>query len=229
MSWAEVYCVIAMRWYLELVESRTIMVSPYSDLVESVGRQWCRPWLFLLLLLTLPLLWYFLMLETPSKAQFVCKNLPGNRYRADVHIDDLVWTGDMEVALQCAFKQGRQVFVAFHAVTDTNARFNEVNVFRDKRVKLAFKDYALVMLYVDLVPDCFYRQMPDWHAQRKDGEANMKFLEQRFHTAQEPLYVVLQPTVNGDFEIIGEYDEARINDLELFVQFLQDPTKKRPR
>jgi Thioredoxin-like len=205
------------------------MVSPYINRVESYGGHWHRPWFIFLFLLTVPLLLHWLMREKSPEAQFVCESLPGSRYRAAVEIDDLKWTGDMEAALACAFKEGRRVFVAFHAVTDVNARVNEVTVFRDSRVKLAIRDYALVMLYVDLVPDRFYRQEPDRQAQRKDGEANFKFLEQHFQTAQEPLYAVLQPTANGDFEIVGQYDEARINDLNLFVQFLKNPAQTRTR
>src|SRR5262245_15267562 len=101
------------------------MASIYADRVEPYARNWHRPWLVLLAFMMV--LWglEWLTSNKPPAPPVVCEGPPGSKYRAGVEVAGLPWTGDLDAALACALKDGRQVFVAFHAVTDVNARINE--------------------------------------------------------------------------------------------------------
>ena len=198
------------------------MGSIYANRVKTYGHHWYRPWLVFVFFLVVLFVLNWLAREEPPVAQVVCDNLPWSPYRAAVEVDGLVWTADIDAALACARKQDRRVFVAFHAKSDTNSLVNERTVFRDHRVKSALRGHVLVMLYIDFVPECYYQRRTDQEVQRRDGEANYRFEEQRFQTAQEPLYVVLQPEADGEFKIVAEYDETRIQDVNRFVRFLQN-------
>jgi hypothetical protein len=199
------------------------MASIYASQVKEYGRSWYRPWSVLVIFLTLSWALQWLVRDNADEAQVVCEHLEGSRYRAAVEIDGLVWTADMDTALACAVKHDRRVLVAFHAITDTNARLHEVTIFRDQRAQSAMRRYVLVMLQIDFVSEHFYLRKPDQEDQRKDGEANLEFEQQIFNTVQEPLYVVLQPKGSGEFEIVGEFDEGQINEPTRFVQFLRNP------
>ena len=199
------------------------MASIYDSAVQVYGRQWQRPWLAFALFLTI--LWTVAWLKRPKPAetQVVCADQPGRRFRAAVEIDGLVWTADLGAALACAFEQDRHVLLAFHGVTDVNARLNEHNVFSDQRVKSAMRPYVLLMLYVDIVPELFYQQEPERQDRQSDAEINWKFETKTFETVQEPLYVVLRPKDNGHFEVVARYDEALIKDTARFVYYLTNP------
>ncbi|HZZ81976.1 MAG TPA: hypothetical protein VFE62_25985 [Gemmataceae bacterium] len=156
------------------------------------------------------------------EAQVVCEDAPGSRFRAAVDIEGLLWTGDLNAGLACARKHDRRVFLAIHAVADTNARYNELTAFREPRVRTAMKRYLLVMLHVDWVPPAFLLT-PTHGELRKVGEANLKFEQVRFGTLQEPLYAVLQPTGDGDFHVVGIHDQVCLRDTERFESFLHYP------
>jgi thiol:disulfide interchange protein DsbD len=142
---------------------------------------------------------------------------------------DLPWVGDLKQGLETAKRQGKYVFVDFTGKTCTNCKLNERNVFTDPTVKDLLKQYSLVALYTDVVPDKFYP--PAERAklgngttrQRADAVANLQFQRKRFSTEQLPLYVILEPLANGEFREVGQYDEGRIIDQAAFIAFLQKP------
>jgi hypothetical protein len=206
------------------------MASTYADRVATYGRQWYRPWLILLLPLSivavLHLLWWQPRSALPKSSE-ACLSQAGSRFRSPVYIDDLPWTADIDLALACASKQKRRVLLAFHAVTDMNARYNERAVFPLEQVKSGLRAYVLLVLYIDFVPESFCRSAPGVDERRKDGEANLTFEEQRFQTAQEPLYAVLEPKADAGFEIVASYKEGRIVNVAGFVRFLHEALAER--
>lgn len=198
------------------------MASPYADLIADYGRGWQRPWLVLLstALLCSALRW---LTSDGPEAQTICTPASGSRWQAAVNVGELSWTADLDAALRCGRENGRDVLIAFHAVTDTNALMNEHEFARNRNLRAALKRHVLVMLHTDAVPAEFYQTPPEFEAQRCDGAANLAFQVKTLDTVQEPLYVVVRPAGNGKFAIVGVYDEARINDAEGFARFLRDP------
>ena len=142
---------------------------------------------------------------------------------------DLPWVGNLKQGLEAAKKQGKYVFVDFTGKTCTNCKLNERNVFSDPTIKELLKQYSLVALYTDIVPDKFYSSEEraklgsGTTRQRQDAAANLQFQRKRFDTEQLPLYVILEPLANGEFREVGLYDEGRIIDQAAFIQFLQKP------
>jgi hypothetical protein len=88
-------------------------------------------------------------------------------------------------------------------------------VFSKPAIKQLFSQYELVQLYTDKVPTQF---------EPTTGAAENRALQnERFGTAQLPLYVILKPTGNGGFQEVARYDEGKINNVQAFIQFLQKP------
>lgn len=143
-----------------------------------------------------------------------------------VTVDDLTWTGDLAGALERAAKEKKLVFIDFTGVTCTNCRINEKSVFVKPEVKDLFSQYVRVQLYTDEIPKLSYKEAPDDAKREADAEVNQKFQKTVFKTEQLPLYVVVKPADAGQFEIVGEYDEGRINKIDKFLEFLQKPLKK---
>jgi hypothetical protein len=96
-------------------------------------------------------------------------------------------------------------------------------------MKKLFQSYALVQLYCDEVPDRFYASdiRAAFRASRarltKDAEINAEFQVEVFKTAQRPLYVILEPRLDGTIRVVSRYDEGKINSVSNFAQFLKDP------
>jgi hypothetical protein len=198
------------------------MASIYQDRIDAMGRHWHRPWLCLLACVFGA--WFITWLyHEDDVPQLLCDQIEGSRFHAAVEMDGLVWTGDLESGLRCAREHERRVFVAFHAMYDTNARYNESHGFTQPRVKKTLKRYVLVMLHIDRVRADFLRIPPTDKESRKLAKANMDLLEGRFGTFQEPLYAVLQPTEEDGFRIVGVYDLGGIHDSDRFEDFLKYP------
>jgi hypothetical protein len=88
-------------------------------------------------------------------------------------------------------------------------------VFSKPIVKNLLSQYALVQLYTDVVPA---RYQPTTTA-----EENKEFKIKQFGDAQLPLYVILRPQGNGEFQVVDKYLEGKINDVDGFVGFLKKP------
>jgi hypothetical protein len=95
-----------------------------------------------------------------------------------------------------------------------NCKFNESSVFSQAAVSELLRRYVLVQLYTDVVPS---RYQPTTSA-----EENTRLQREEFGSDQLPLYVILRPT-NGKYEVVGQYVEGKINDVEGFKKFLRDP------
>jgi thiol:disulfide interchange protein DsbD len=142
-----------------------------------------------------------------------------------VTVDGLAWSGDLAAALEEAGKQNRLVFIDFTGVTCTNCRINEKNIFVKADVKNLFMQYVRVQLYTDVIPEAHYKAAPAEEKREQDAEINQKFQKATFKTEQLPLYAIVKPAGAGQFEVVGVYDEGRINKLDKFVEFLKKPLK----
>lgn len=147
----------------------------------------------------------------------------------DEQESDLPWVGTLEKGLAQARLQKKLVFVDFTGKTCTNCKLNEREVFPKSNVKDLLKQYSLVALYTDVVPDKFYP--PEIQAkfgnsttkQREDADANLKFQREKFDTEQLPLYVILEPLPGGSYRVVNTYDEGRILNQSAFLEFLSKP------
>jgi thiol:disulfide interchange protein DsbD len=142
---------------------------------------------------------------------------------------EMSWTGNLERGLAEARAKGGLVFVDFTGVTCTNCDYNESNVFTRPDVRELLRQYTLVKLYTDRVPNKLYppeerRRFGTSTAQQKaDARANYAFQAEKFNDTRLPLYVILQPLADGGFKEVARYDEGKINDPEGFVEFLGGP------
>jgi hypothetical protein len=86
-------------------------------------------------------------------------------------------------------------------------------VFSRSLIKDLLSQYTLVQLYTDRVP-------PQYEP-TTTAEQNRTFLNEKFGTAQLPLYVIVKPQRDGSFEEIDRYDEGKINHVSSFAEFLR--------
>ncbi len=152
-----------------------------------------------------------------------------------VRADGLQWTGDLKRALDDARAETQRthrqklVFVDFTGESCTNCKLNEQSVFKLPEIEELFRKYNLVRLYTDKVPDEYYptavrsRFHGSTVRQRGDAELNREFQGHAFGSIQLPLYVVLKPTAEGPVEVVGVYNEGKINNVGAFAEFLKQP------
>jgi thiol:disulfide interchange protein DsbD len=147
--------------------------------------------------------------------------------------DELPWTGNLQEGLKDALPKRRLVFVDFTGVTCTNCKINERDVFPKPEIRELMKQYSLVQLYTDKVPNRLYGSAEraalgdGTDRQRQDARANLDFQRAKFDTEQLPLYVILEPQSDGTFREIARYAEGKINDVAGFTQFLKQPLDAR--
>ncbi len=146
---------------------------------------------------------------------------------------DLPWGGNLEKGLKEAAEKDRLVFVDFTGKTCTNCKINERDVFSKREFKELFKQYTLVQLYTDIVPDKLYSDKEreqfkgGVEQQRADAARNLAFQKEKFNTEQLPYYVILKPLPDGTYKEIAHYDEGKINHEAAFMQFLRNPLRKK--
>ncbi len=101
-------------------------------------------------------------------------------------------------------------------------------------IKPLFQPYLFVQLYTDIVPDEFYA--PEVRAkfgssvERQEADAkdvNFEFLRKVFNNAQLPLYVILEPRLEDQVDVIAVYSEGLINNVNQFAEFLRNPDGRR--
>jgi hypothetical protein len=91
-------------------------------------------------------------------------------------------------------------------------------VFSQPKIRELLKKYVTVELYCDRVPpECDTKTTPSQNRQLRDN---------KFQSAQLPLYAIVKPTGNGEFAIVATYKEGKINHPNCFVRFLEKPLKK---
>jgi thiol:disulfide interchange protein len=121
----------------------------------------------------------------------------------------------------------KRIFIDFTGVSCTNCRMNEKSVFSKTQINALFEPYIFVKLYTDTVPPQYYaKELQAEAAKRSRNDAenvNLAFQKKYFDNEQLPLYVVLEPQLNGRIRIVGVYDEGRINNEVLFAEFLKHP------
>jgi thiol:disulfide interchange protein DsbD len=149
--------------------------------------------------------------------------------------DGLMWTGDLQAALDAAQSESSRglgeklVFIDFTGKTCSNCKLNEENVFTLNEIRELLRQYKLVQLYTDTVPDQLYTSAirsqfkGSTDRQEADALANRKFQDRVFGTIQLPLYVILRPSASGQIEIVDHYTEGKINNVGAFTEFLKKP------
>ena len=127
----------------------------------------------------------------------------------------LAWLGDLKEGLSQAEAEKKLVFLDFTAQTCTNCKYNERNVFIKPEVKELLSRYVLVHLYTDNVPLEYHSTMT--------GAQNHEFQKDVFQDIQLPLYAIMKPKADGGYEVMGHYNEGKINNVAGFTQFLHKP------
>lgn len=145
--------------------------------------------------------------------------------------EDLGWSSDLPGALARARPgnantPGDLIFLDFTGKTCQNCKLNENRVFPRPEIAELLKQYSLVQMYTDEVPEEFYMVPPDVTQRDAEAAANIAFQERAFGTQQLPLYVILAPQVDGKVRVVGIYDEGKINDIPRFTEFLSSPLKR---
>jgi thiol:disulfide interchange protein DsbD len=141
----------------------------------------------------------------------------------------LPWTGNLQAALERARRDRRLVFVDFTGETCTNCKINEESVFPRYDIDQALRQFELVQLYTDKVPNKYYPPQvlaalgSGVSRQRADAKVNLAFQREAFGTEQLPLYVILEPLSDGRVAVRGIYSEGKINDEAAFARFLRQP------
>ncbi len=147
--------------------------------------------------------------------------------------EELAWTGNLAQVIEEARAQRKLVFLDFTGETCTNCKINEKNVFTKTEFKELFRPYRLVQLYTDKVPNQYYSPSVrgqfanSTKRQRADASVNLWFQREAFGTEQLPLYVILEPGLDGTIEVVSQYAEGKINDEGAFAQFLKEPLTPR--
>ena len=129
----------------------------------------------------------------------------------------LAWVGDLEQGLKQGAEEKKLVFLDFTANGCVNCKFNERSVFTQPAIKGLLGNYVLVHLYTDNVP-------PEYNSAMTGAEYH-ELQQTRFQNDQLPLYAIVKPAANGGFEVLGKYEEGKINNVDGFARFLQDPLK----
>jgi thiol:disulfide interchange protein len=140
--------------------------------------------------------------------------------------EELPWGADIGEGLDLSQKsKNGLVFIDFTGVTCSNCKANERGVFTRPEVRDLLKQYQLVQMYTDDVPEVFYKNPPSLDQRRDEGYANLAFQDAAFGTQQLPLYVILQRTPTGA-KLVGTYSEGKINKVNEFIDFLKAPLAK---
>jgi len=144
---------------------------------------------------------------------------------AEILGSDLPWSGDLRRSLDDARSKGGRVFVDFTGKTCANCKLNEKNVFPKPEIQQLFKQYRLVQLYTDTVPEIFYESDPGSDRTKRDAGHNHDFEQKAFGEIQLPLYVILKPEMDGKTTVVGVYAEGQINNEAAFIEFLKNGLK----
>jgi hypothetical protein len=98
-------------------------------------------------------------------------------------------------------------------------------VFSKAEVQKAFEPYTVVQLYTDTVPREFYKPGigDDVDRRKADAQENVNFGRQVFGSLQLPLYVVLEPRLDGKIDIVAAYKGPPVVDPATFIEFLKNP------
>jgi hypothetical protein len=110
--------------------------------------------------------------------------------------EDLNWHLEYEKAWKEAVANDRLIFIFVTAVTDTNARYCEKQVFALPEVRTELRKCVGVKHYIDLVPD---RKLSTEES-RLRAERNARWSQLILHDATEPACIVFKPAADSPFE-----------------------------
>ena len=85
-------------------------------------------------------------------------------------------------------------------------------MFPKPEIRELMSQYTLVQLYTDTVP-------PQYKPTTTPDEN--KELALKLGSLQLPYYVILRPLGSGTYDVLGHYDEGKINNVEQFAAFLR--------
>jgi thiol:disulfide interchange protein DsbD len=123
----------------------------------------------------------------------------------------------------------RRIFIDFTGKTCVNCKINERSVFAKPEFRALFQNYIVVQVYTDVVPADLYSANVratfgnDTARQEEDAQTNQAFQQKAFDNLQLPLYAILEPQADGKINVLGAYDEGRINNESAFAEFLRNP------
>jgi thiol:disulfide interchange protein DsbD len=147
---------------------------------------------------------------------------------------EAIHTGNLDWAVAKAREDSkkadkpRRIFIDFTGVTCTNCKINEKNVFTKTQISRLFDDYLVVKLFTDTVPPDYYAadvraELARDNRSVQDAKVNLWFQKRIFDDERLPLYAIVEPLSNGKIRVVGVYDESRINNEQLFAEFLRHP------
>jgi thiol:disulfide interchange protein len=148
---------------------------------------------------------------------------------------DIPVTGNLDYAVTAAREhrkktgQPKRIFIDFTGVSCTNCKINESNVFAKPNVAKLFEPYIVVQLYTDIVPKEFYAAEAlatnDGRQTSDAKQVNLPFQVKVFGTEVLPLYVVIEPELDGTIRTLGAV-QGRIFEEQKFMEFLRNPEGK---
>ncbi|MEE8341839.1 MAG: cytochrome c biogenesis protein CcdA [Candidatus Neomarinimicrobiota bacterium] len=118
----------------------------------------------------------------------------------DTQVDANKWFSEMEDAIAEAKRTGKPIFLSFSGYTCTNCHWMDANILSLPEVRNLLEQFVLVKLYTD---------------GGKNHRAKRQYEIDRFGTAAQPLYVILD---DGDMEIARFPGMTR--NVNEFVKFL---------
>ncbi len=150
-----------------------------------------------------------------------------NKKNSSGKSDQLTWRTDFSTALKQAKEKNQFVFIDFTGERCINCRINEKEIFTRQDVKKCFKQYILLSLYCDSIPQNYYTKAVDEDRRDDDAAENLKLEKKVFQTEVLPLYAIVKPVQGDQFEVIQVHDQGRIKNVEAFLKFLTAPLDKK--
>jgi len=102
---------------------------------------------------------------------------------------DLDWYRNIDEAWEEANTTGKPIFIDFTGVNCTNCRYNEKNVFTKPAVRNQMKDYVLLQLYTDNVPE----EGLSFAESQAQGKFNSSLQGGTFGDITNPFYAIIIP------------------------------------
>jgi thiol:disulfide interchange protein DsbD len=154
--------------------------------------------------------------------------------------EELEWHLQYEDAWAEAVAKNVPILVDFTGVSCENCRYNEQNIFPDKRVRKLMKGFARAQLYVDVVPD---RNIS--RAEAKKLAEEYAIMRDYLGNPTNPSYYLIWPdrksayttvkdkhgndikVING--KVLASYLDGKVVDVKDFIKFLQTVPPEAPK
>ena len=139
----------------------------------------------------------------------------------------LEWTGSPNIAIRRSVQSGKPVLLAIESANSVYAAKNRRIIARDEALQNALKDYVLLALFIDHIPDYVLARPLSSERMSEEVEANREFWFQILNDATAPTYAVLEPKDDGTLRLIEHYNLREIENTKEFVQFLKKHARSR--